>query len=236
MKSNILLKTDNPYSHYHECIFLFKHIKKQLDIAMSETINPICSIKQLPKRNKFLNISMKIILLLGLLSFYGCSKAETPIKKYTIKQGGQYSNTPYQIVGNTVSYSVKFDNTAIYKIDSINQYDINKLFGMSACNSLHHENSARFGWRYVNGQLEIHAYIYDMTKRFSQIIDTVSINEWNNYKIVNTGKEYIFTLNNKVFVYVKSNECKSKYNIALWPYFGGNIKAPQDINFYFKKW
>lgn len=235
MKSSTLLKTDSPYSHYHECVFLFKHIKKQLDIAMSEAINPICSLKQIPKRNKFLNISMKIILLFGLLSFYGCSKAQSPIKKYTIKKGGQYSDTPHKIVGNAVSYQIMFDSTAIYKIDSINQYDINKLFGMSACNSLHHDNSARFGWRYVNGQLEIHAYIYDMTKRFSQVIDTVKIGEWNKYQIINNGDQYVFTLKNNIFIYNKSNKCKSKYNIALWPYFGGNIKAPHEMYFYFKK-
>lgn len=231
------MKTDNPYSNYHECIYLFKQIGKKLDLQLEPQIKHKHKHNtKLPMRSNFFTKGLiKLIFTLALLSFYGCTKAQFQEKKYTIKKGGQYSNTPYQIVGNKLEYQIKFDKTAIYKIDSVNQYDINKLFGMSACNSLHHENSARFGWRYVNGQLEIHAYIYDMFTRSSQVIDTIKIGVYNKYSITNTGTEYIFTLNEKTYVHTKSNNCKSKFNIALWPYFGGNVKAPHTMYFYFKK-
>lgn len=228
------MKTDNPYSYYQECLVLFSILRKKLEKISSN--KGIYAFNELPKRTNFLKNNMKtILLLISTLLMFGCTKAQFQEKKYTIKKGGQYSNTPHQIVGNKVQYQIKLDSTAIYKIDSINQYDINKLFGMSACNSLHHENSARFGWRWVNNQLEIHAYVYDMGKRFNQVVDTIQINEWNKYSIINTGSEYIFDVNEKMYVHKKSNNCKSRYNIALWPYFGGNVKAPQNIYFYFKK-
>jgi len=83
---------------------------------------------------------------------------------YTIKKGQHdASPRPFKTVSITEQkFSVVFDNSAIYtsKIPE-NQYDINKLYGFSDNNGLHQSYSARFGWRYSNGQLSLQAYVYN---------------------------------------------------------------------------
>lgn len=235
MKSSTLLKTDNPYSNYNECVVIFKQLKRQLDIAMCEVVNPICNIKQTPKRNKFLNISMKIILLFGLLSFYGCAKAQLDKETvYTIKKGEYYSDAKHKVIANKLKYQIKFDQSAVYKIDSVNQYDINKLFGFNGCYATHDYISARFGWNYVNDSVKIYYYIYDHGKRIYGYLTSVNINEFYTYELIQTTKDYTFKIKDITYVHKKSTKCLAQFNYHLWPYFGGNIPAPHEVKIYFK--
>lgn len=163
-----------------------------------------------------------------------CSKSQNVIETFTIKQGSHYSYHAHKIVGNALKYDVLFENSCAYDLGNVNQNDINKLFGFNAYNSLHHENSARFGWVYKDSLIEIYAYIYENSTRYFEKIANVKLNKWNTFELQNTGTAYVFKVNESVYIYEKDLNCVTKYNYMLYPYFGGNEVAPHDITIQFK--
>lgn len=135
---------------------------------------------------------------------------------------------------------VKFDINCNYTtVMKENQKDINKLFGYSF--GFHHKNSVRFGWRSDGKEIEIVSYVYRDGKR---------INEWDeNIHVANIecGKFYLFEIemvNGKYLLTVKDDDDKLMgvnhlehgkklfpIGYHLWPYFGGDEKAPIDFMF-----
>jgi len=175
-----------------------------------------------------------LILIVGLMSL-SCKKDDSQkITIYTIEEGNHESDVFPKSVGKKISFKIKFDSTAIYTLDPIDQYDINKLFGFNACNSHHHTHSARFGWRWLNGNLEIHSYSYDNKQRTIAFLQTVKINEWNIYTLEDTGFSYIYTINNTSWI-VSKTSCKTAVRYMLFPYFGGTSEAPHTIKIYFQQ-
>ena len=60
-----------------------------------------------------------------------------------------YCYFPAAVEYSERKFVVKFDSTSIYNtLIPSNQYDINKLYGFSDNDSVHHLYSARFGWRW----------------------------------------------------------------------------------------
>lgn len=163
----------------------------------------------------------------GTLSHNGAS-----YKTYIIKKGNNYSD------GNAVSlgsrsflrFKAILDSSCIYQtVLPANQEDINKLFGFSDCMSHHHTNSARFGWNWDNGALRIHAYCYADGKRAYKEIGTVKVNEEFDCSLTLQPKKYIFSLNGKTVEMDRGCDNDKATGYKLYPYFGGNEPAPQDI-------
>ncbi|UII20125.1 hypothetical protein [Fulvivirga ligni] len=151
---------------------------------------------------------------------------------FKIKEGTHSSNRlPESFEGNELSFTATFDSSAVYQtIQSSNQADINKLMGFSDCASHHHENSARFGWRWYNDQLEILAYCYINGQRSYEYITSVNLNSTHEYKLVSVDDKYVFTVDNaNEIVIPKVYVCESGSNYMLFPYFGGDEVAPHDI-------
>jgi hypothetical protein len=188
-------------------------------------------------------------VLLGLLSFscyFSCSKKSNDPspdnsfhgKLYVIAQGAHETTDPfvYQTI-QTLTFKAKFDSSAIYKtVDSTNQFDTNKLYGFSDCGTFHQTNSARFGWRWVNGNLEIMAYCYINGIRPEAVcVDTVALNAVNTYKLEFKSDRYIFSVNdsNRVEVLKSCNYSGLRYK--LYPYFGGNEVAPHEIKIWIEE-
>jgi hypothetical protein len=120
--------------------------------------------------------------------------------RYVIEEGGHdVSHFPsYQEDVAILKFQAKFDSSAIYTaVKPNNQADINKLYGLSDCNSLHQTNSAHFGWRWYNNQLQILAYTYNNKERDFRLIGTASMNAYHQYKIEFTADGYIFSFDNK---------------------------------------
>lgn len=158
--------------------------------------------------------------------------------KYTIAEGKQFCNDNNYI---TTSYSelkfiAKFDSTAIYTtVDPGRQNDINKLYGFSDNNAMHHQFSARFGWRWSNHALKLFGYTYNN-----------GINEFKELGIVNLGKEnictikvtptaYQFLLNDKTDSLPRNSTTVKAEGYKLYPYFGGYESAPHTINIFIKE-
>lgn len=155
-----------------------------------------------------------------------------PYERFVIPQGAHSSGIKAQsLQSNTLRFTAVFDESAIYQTQlTDNQYDINKLMGFADCNAHHHENSARFGWRWLDDQLEIHSYTYTDGARASTLLGTVPLNEPNAFEIAIEGNYYLFYLNHHLKEKVaRGQTCNRGLYYMLFPYFGGDEAAPHDI-------
>lgn len=160
----------------------------------------------------------------------------TEVKKYVIRTGEQHATLTFeQTELSKLKFRALFDTSSIYQtVDPENQGDINKLYGISDCNSYHHNNSARFGWRWYQDQLEIWAYSYVNGERISTFIDTVAFDTYNNYEILFTSDKYIFKLNDKEVEIPRACQAKAT-GYKLFPYFGGQETAPKNISIWIEE-
>lgn len=158
--------------------------------------------------------------------------------EYTILKGSHDAkgNVFKQIHKTAMRFQVIFDSSAIYyTIKDGNQYDINKLYGFSDCRSQHHENSARFGWRWNGNSLEIHAYWYNDSVRYHAFLDTVSIGTTTELAITVLPDQYGFEINKKSHLFPRHCNSPVIHGYQLYPYFGGDETAPHNINIRIKE-
>jgi len=151
--------------------------------------------------------------------------------QYTIIKGQHSSDKSVfkSVKVTSMNFIAKFDNSAIYQtVIPENQYDINKLYGFSEGFN-HQYNSARIGWAYNDGALRLYAYAYNKGVRASQEITTVSIGTEISCSISVSGNTYIFTVNNTRVTLPRANSTASASGYQLYPYFGGDEVAPQNI-------
>lgn len=196
-------------------------------------------------KNKCIIFLKTLSAFLIVVFFLSCSKktdepspASFNGKKYFIASGAHETTDPIVFkTTNELKFKAKFDNSAIYTtIDPANQDDTNKLLGLSDCGSLHQTNSARFGWRWVNDQLEIMAYCYiDGVRPEPLRVSVVKLNIVNNYSIAFKSDRYIFTVNDTNRVEVLKNCNYTGLRYKLYPYFGGDEPAPHEIRIWIEE-
>tara|TARA_Y100001972_G_scaffold36863_1_gene45379 strand:- start:42 stop:578 length:537 start_codon:yes stop_codon:yes gene_type:complete len=162
---------------------------------------------------------------------FSCKKLdENGFRTYTIKQGKHKSRSAIKFTkSNTLSFQVIFDESAQYTSnDPINQYDINKLYGLSDCGDLHGESSIRIGWRWLNDSLELHWFRHDGSFKFEKI-KSVELNQIITCNIKFNDWEYEIDIDGTAVTI--DRPCRRSRNVKyyLWPYFGGDETAPHDI-------
>lgn len=139
------------------------------------------------------------------------------------------------------TWKVNFDESCRYDLGNTDQFDTNKLCGIGYLPG-HHTDSARFGWRYWTDrkEIELTAYCYVNGRRVIQHICFCEIGkEYDLYlKILSTS--YYFSVcesNSPVitgFSWVDHSQDK-KLGYRLGTYFGGQVRAPHDINIQLEK-
>ncbi len=182
-----------------------------------------------------------------LVCFTACEKAiEEPIKQtppdstptkptaimYTIFKGQQFSNKNGFATVNvtTLKFKAKFDSSAMYQTTNPeNQGDINKLYGFADNNAQHHSFSARFGWRWFNNQLEIFAYVYNNGILSYKKVGNATIAQEQLYTIKITDGNYVFMMGEQTQTMPRNSTTPTGQGYKLYPYFGGDELAPQDI-------
>jgi len=173
------------------------------------------------------------ILMILAASFWGCEpEINEPFEAFVIKAGKHNSVTRAQFLqSSTLKFNAIFNESAIYNSkDPINQHDTNKLMGFADCNVHHHVNSARFGWRWLNDQLEILAYCYFKNERQIKLVGVVELNQAYEYNITLHDNTYEFNLEGfSTVIMPRESKCKVGAYYMLFPYFGGDEVAPQDI-------
>jgi hypothetical protein len=160
-------------------------------------------------------------------------------KVYTIKSGDHECNGPMVECTSkeALSFIVKFDSTAVYHTSNPdNQSDINKLYGFTDCCSAIHENSARFGWRWYDKHIELHAYCYNQGNVYKKFLCNAKINEEISCMIKITENMYTFQVNELIFDSIpRGCGCDSLSKFKCFPYFGGTETAPHDITIRIKE-
>ncbi len=150
---------------------------------------------------------------------------------YVITKGEHRSQGGFSFVSGTkFRFKAAFDSSAVYQTaQPIHQADVNKLYGFSDCYSQHHSNSARFGWRWLGGKLEIMAYCYQNGERQSEVMGSVALNKSYEYEIEIREDAYVFRLNGVEKKMLRG--CSGRvFGYKLYPYFGGQEVAPHDIS------
>lgn len=167
-----------------------------------------------------------------------CEPEVKPIRMFITRKGEHYAHPRVveSLQSRTLAFDAMFNETAIYNLgDPALQSNKNKLLGFSDCNSLHHENSARFAWQWFNERLEVYAYCYANGERAEKFVGVVNPNEFNDYRIEIRDEQYAFVLNDEPPVYMKrGNTCERGVYYMLWPYFGGHIPAPHDVQIFIR--
>lgn len=173
-----------------------------------------------------------------LIALAGCEdlpfeKEPVTVREFVIRAGEHYASPRLMETTKVkkVTFLATFDESARYAFaDESQQADINKLMGFSDCATHHHENSARFGWRWFNEQLEIHAYCYVDSVRVHELVGTVDIGDENRYEITATSDAYEFFINGEMKATIaRTQTCEEGLNYMLYPYFGGTVSAPHDV-------
>ena len=164
----------------------------------------------------------------------GCEEQVDLSRTFVVPTGEHYA-TPRlveSLQSNTLIFKATFNETAVYNFDNPSFQDSkNKLLGFSDCNSLHHDNSARFAWQWFNEQLEIYAYCYVNGERVERKLGTVGLHKENRYSLMVTAQHYVFQLNDHEPVRIeRGSACKKGLYYMLWPYFGGSLPAPHDVS------
>ena len=153
-------------------------------------------------------------------------------KTYTIQKGEHYcdeTRLKQVTIANSISFNVRFDSSAIYKTtDPINQEDINKLWGFSEGND-HHLHSARIGWAYARNALRLYGYVYADSIRYFKEIKTIGFGEIVNCQIKLSSDSYELTAGGSSVSLPRAPKGTSTKGFQLYPYFGGDEKAPHRI-------
>lgn len=156
------------------------------------------------------------------------------MSKYTIKKGDHSSGLAMGLMTNDVKFTACLDASCLYSVDDWefnDKKDINKLYGFT--NGLSENNSARFGWRCVDGvSFEITTYVHNggpFVPGSEIVLGVVKPGVDFKCRLRNIGKSYIFNLDNGPDVRVYKNGNPSWISLMLKFYFGGNHTAPQDM-------
>lgn len=163
------------------------------------------------------------------------------MKTYTIKKDSHRSGYCFRpLIGNvSIGFSVLFDDNCKYDLGTIDQLDINKLIGISY--GYHHTNSIRIGWRYntATDKIELLPYIYTDGKRLPidelPIILSIPTGKMVYGMISQSNNKYKILLYTKdtghsVCTFSSGDKELNKIGYMLFPYFGGNMKAPHKMN------
>lgn len=161
--------------------------------------------------------------------------------KFTIKAGRHRAWPP--VAGlffnrKTIRRMVTFGKGCAYWIEGPDFLDINKLFGVGYFWN-HHQESARFGWRFDNGKnIILFAYCYVRGERVVIELCKVPLFTRVTCALYILKDNYAFDVLidgvPKANVYVPRYH-KKKWGFPLGLYFGGNQPAPQTMEVEVKK-
>jgi len=161
------------------------------------------------------------------------------MRQYNIYKGKHYSSG-FHIMPlffkKKLNFRAYFWENCIYQLTE-NYDQVNKLYGLSQ--GMHHNNSARFGWRCTDGKkIEILAYCYVNGERIIKPLLKIKPGEWAHcYLDVNEDnyKFKIIAQNGDAMVSTIAKTTDFLLGYKLFPYFGGKIPAPHDMRIDIKK-
>ena len=182
-------------------------------------------------------------LIFSICLFLACNEPieidpETGFEIFTINSGQHSSITRSEaFTGTGINVTVQFDESAEYTLERTNnQADINKLVGFSDCGQHHQSESARFGWRWFDSELQILAYVYREGNLHFELMGAVAMNQSIDLSLRVENDQYRFSGDGLQTVNIaRTGNCEAGENYWLWPYFGGDETAPHAIRIQLKR-
>jgi hypothetical protein len=179
----------------------------------------------------------KFGLLAGIAFLAWSGMSPVQAKEYRIPKGSHFAEGALSnagiFLGKSLEFSAAFNETNIYTLPGIEQADVNKLYGVSDCGRHHMETSARFGWRWYQGRLEVLAFTHsDGTWKHSDVLGVAELGRAYSFKIELSSdrRHYLYTFNNGTPVKMERGcSSASMAGYILNPYFGGTETAPHDM-------
>jgi hypothetical protein len=152
--------------------------------------------------------------------------------EYRIKEGCHRSKWfPKITSGDLLIGSFSFIGDPSYDIGA-KQKDTNKLIGLSD-NYHHHKDSIRIGWRCLNSRIEIMAICYSNSKRTIEHITYVDPNEIIKFIVSIEKDKYVIMVGDVLYTHKRTSKWRF-LRYYLFPFFGGNTKAPKDFKIIIK--
>ena len=150
---------------------------------------------------------------------------------YTILKNCHYSIPPrlgFSFKEN-FKWLVQWNNSCKYDLQSVDQWDINKLCGLRLNLFSNHIDSFRFGWLYntKTSLIDIYAYYYINSQRAYTKITSVTTTSICGLELKFLSSSVEFIVNGISYSVNFSSRGKIKYHSGL--YFGGNRPAPHTI-------
>jgi hypothetical protein len=152
--------------------------------------------------------------------------------EYIIKKGRHYSNWfnfPFFTLRRSIKFQFMIDSSSHYTFNNEDDYDWNKLFGLS--NSWnHHQSSARIGWRRLNEeQYQICLYTYDNGVRVISREMNLDYNTYYGARIIVSTNNFYLLFKDSSIILPRKSENLFPIKTILKPYFGGTSVAPHDV-------
>lgn len=147
-------------------------------------------------------------------------------------------------------WNVLFEDSCRYDLKTDDQFDINKVIGISYVYgkfrpakvpwwklwAYHHNDGARFGWRYWTdtGKIELSAYCYIGSRRMILHLGFVEIGEPYRLQLNVTRLSYVFDVydleqDRAVGGCSIPHLHRKKLQYRLGPYFGGDSVSPAEM-------
>lgn len=184
----------------------------------------------------------KVLPFLALVLLGGNEAIEidpdTGFEIFTINSGEHSSIMRSEdFTGSGIRITALFDDSAEYTLlQANNQADINKLVGFSDCGQHHQSESARFGWRCYEDELQILAYSYNEGNLNYKLMGAIAFNQQVNMSIDIKAEQYLFMgYGLETVTLPRTANCESGENYWLWPYFGGDEAAPHTVEVRLKR-
>jgi len=163
-------------------------------------------------------------------------------KTYTVKKGFHYSahipHLHWEV--SRLVFDFIFDESCIYNLGSVDQFDWNKVYGVGFGFS-HHKDSYRIGsrWDNLSGKMQLAHYSYNHSVRSYVDMCAVELNQQCQSYITfdrdaNCISNVISVFNNAEPTVIYNNSVPFDFkNVPTWgfmlyPYFGGNEAAVSD--------
>ncbi len=148
-------------------------------------------------------------------------------KPYKLLQGKHYSRHGFKLFfsAKPLLFQALFSTNCLYQ-DPQNPGQINKLWGRSF--GLHTKNPARIGWRGCNGTLELFAYLHQNGKIFYEKMGECELREWITFRIEKRKSTIEIEIKGKE-TRVYSFDDLPQWGYQLYPYFGGQLPAPHQM-------
>lgn len=152
--------------------------------------------------------------------------------EYIIKKGKHYSNWfnfPFFTTRRSIKFEFIIDSSSHYTLNNEDDYDWNKLFGLSNSWNVH-KSSARLSWRRLNEeQYQICLYTYDNGIRVISKEMNLDYNTFYGARIIVSTNNFYLLFKDTSIILPRRSERLFPFKLVLKPYFGGTSVAPHDI-------